>query len=156
MAQLLFVMICLLPLMVLFFLPGGRLMANAMMFWLLLFFCLSLIWSMLGRSAAAPDAPVVVEEPQVIPVEHVPPVVTEVMDVGFALDRAGIQTYFGQLREPADVAYDRLRSVLPSNVMPLLQQEERYGTALILLPRAVERPNWNDRCGRGSTGCCLV
>jgi len=53
-AQLLFILICLMPVIILFLLPGSRIVGNMLLFWLILFLCFSVIWGVLGRAPLFP------------------------------------------------------------------------------------------------------
>jgi len=112
-ARLLLILALLLPLVILFLLPGGALVRGGPWFWLVLLLCISVIWGLLAPSPrAAERAP----EPafQVLPLaEEQPEVVREVMDVGLATQRAGVRTFQGRLREPAATSWRRRIRVMP-------------------------------------------
>jgi membrane-associated protease RseP (regulator of RpoE activity) len=136
MARLLLVLAILLPLAVLFLLPGRALFAAGFWFWIVLIFCFWIIWTMLrgGERAQARPEP----GPAKIPLDEQPEPVTRVMNVRVATEENGIRTFRGSLREPAVAAYEELRGSLPRTVVPLLQEDEQMGAAIILMPKRVE------------------
>ena len=132
--QLLLVLCILLPLIVLFLLPGGRMMHGGMLFWMGLLFCFWLI-SMLSETRAN-SAPVSTARP--LTAEEQPAVVKELMDVRFAEQEYGVRIFHGQLREPAAQVQAKLKRVLGSEVSPMLQADERFGASIVLVPERVE------------------
>ena len=136
-ARLLLILALLLPWVILFLLPGGALVRGGPWFWLVLLLCFSVIWALLGPTPRAADR---AAEPafQMLPPEGQLEVVREVMDVGLATQRAGVRTFQGRLREPSVTAYDKLRRASPEGTVPLLQEGERHGAVIVLLPRPVE------------------
>ncbi|MBX9584617.1 MAG: site-2 protease family protein [Gemmataceae bacterium] len=134
--QLLLVLALLLPVAVLFLLPGGPLIAGGLWFWFVLPLCFWLIWGLFGWSAG--PAVAAVPEPRPIPEGEQPGVVREVMGVHGAVEEDGVRVFYGPLRGPAEAAYERLRRELPADTVPMLQEDERHGAALVLLPKTVE------------------
>jgi membrane-associated protease RseP (regulator of RpoE activity) len=137
-AQLLLILALLMPLAVLFLLPGGGLLAGGLWFWLVLLVCFWFIWLVLApsaRRAAGPPEP----EPRTLTDAEVPEAVREVMEVRHAAEgEAGVRTFLGPLRDSPAAAYERLKAASPAGTVPMLQEDELYGAAVVLLPRPVE------------------
>lgn len=95
------------------------------------------MWMFLAPHPAA-GAEVAEVQPRVLPDEDQPEVVKEVMSVRFAAEEGGVRTFHGRLREPADTAYDKLKHAFAAQTVPLLQEDERHGAVIALLPRPVE------------------
>src|SRR5262245_40395490 len=136
-AQLLLILALLLPLVILFLLPGGALIRGGLWFWLGLLLCFWVLWALLASSPRAAER---AAEPafQMLPPEEQPEVVREVMHVRLAMEEAGVRTFHGRLREPAATAYDKLQRAFPEGTVPLLQEDERHGAVIVLLPKPVE------------------
>lgn len=136
-AQLVLVLLCLLPIVVLFLLPTGGLLGGGLWFWLVLLLCFAMIWAILGGGS---EATTVESKPQLrmIPPEEQPPAIRDAMEVKLATEQAGVRVFRGPLKEPAATAYDKLKSVFPQDTVPLLQEDEQLGSAIVLVPRAVE------------------
>lgn len=133
--EILLVLALLSPLVVLFLQPAGPPVQGGLWFWFVLLLSFWLISASLGwpaRPAAA--AP----EPRPVPEGEQPGVVRETMNVHAAVEANGVRVFYGPLRGPADAAYDRLRRELPEGTVPVLQEDERHGAALALLPKSVE------------------
>lgn len=134
-SRLLVILLLLLPLVILFLLPGGGLVLGAFWFWITLLLCWWLIWTMLGRpKEAAPDA----HEPRTLAESELPETVREVMNVREATEEAGVQIYRGRLRESASGAFDKLKQAFTPGTVPLLQEDEKRGAAILLLPKPFE------------------
>jgi membrane-associated protease RseP (regulator of RpoE activity) len=101
----------------------------------------------LEAAEAAPPPPALPAfvPPRLLGPEELPDVVRQVMDVHVGVEHAGTRVFQGPLRVPPDNAFEALkRSVGPSEV-PMLQEDERYGVTIVLMPkpaemRAMERP----------------
>lgn len=135
--QLLVVLVLLLPLVVLFLLPGGALLAGGLWFWLVLLLCFWALWALLtpaGTMTAETGEP----EPRMLHEPEQPEVVREVMKVRLATEEAGVRTFHGPLREPATTAYEKLKRAFSRQTVPMLQQDERHGAVIALLPNPVE------------------
>jgi uncharacterized membrane protein YhaH (DUF805 family) len=50
-SQLLFVLLCLMPLVILFLLPSGELIGARLLFWLILMMCFLTLWAILVKGA---------------------------------------------------------------------------------------------------------
>ncbi len=136
-------LIMLAPLAILL-LPGlvaGRQHAGAMMIWLwATLFLISLFgWIMLSAAAppAAPLAPPA--PPRMLYPDEVPEPVVHVMDVRVAVEQGGVEVFEGPLREGPDQAYEELKQTFGDRTVPLLQEDERFGQAIVLLPKPVEQ-----------------
>ena len=133
--QLLLILAILLPLIVLFLLPGGGMMQGGMFFWMGLLLCFWLLSLLFGTTEAS--------EPEVttrhLSTEEQPLVVKEVMDVRFAEEDTGVRVFRGRLREPATAVYAKLKHTLGAESTPLLQGDEQFGAAILLVPAPVER-----------------
>lgn len=129
-------LLLILPLVLVIFLPGGPLMAGIFWFWLLMLMALWGVWVFLSRSnhrtreAYQLEQHTLTEEPESI---------REVMDVQLAVEQEGVQIYRGHLREPASVAYDKLKRAFGEQNVPLIQQDEQFGTAIVVMPKPVEK-----------------
>lgn len=118
-----------------------RLGPVGVVFWVWLFMLVSgwVAWAFLGRFRAATAAAAM--EPEVRPLHETdePAIIREVMDVQAASEQAGVLVFRGNLREPADVAFEKLKQAVGSQSVPLLQPDERWGTAVYLMPKPVEQ-----------------
>lgn len=116
--------------------------ANAVaILWLwtsILFFSL-LGWMLLGTTAAAPAGPPALPLRPLSPPEE-PEVVRKIMDVQAAVEvpQEGVKIFEGPLREPPDQAFEELKQSVGQQMVPMLQEDDRFGTAVILVPRPVE------------------
>jgi membrane-associated protease RseP (regulator of RpoE activity) len=130
-SRLLLLLLILLPLAVLFLMPGGGLVGGVW-FWLVLLLTFWLTWAILGTP---PKEPPEIPEPEVrfLSPSEQPAVVREVMDVQLATERAGIQVFRGKLREPGQTILERLKLTAPAGTVPLVQ-EDHLGAAIILAP----------------------
>lgn len=124
----------LLPILVLFFVPSGPLLAGVFWFWLLLLLTFWLVWMFFGRAqrtaALEPEQRLLTEEPAPI---H------EVMDVADAVEQGGVQIFRGHLREPAAEAFQKLKHAFGSQTVPMIQEDAQFGTAVLLVPKPVEK-----------------
>lgn len=135
--QLLVTLVLLLPLVVLFLLPGGGLVTGGLWFWLVLVLCFAVIWVFLAAPAeGAADAPET--RPRMLQEQDQPEVVREVMDVELATEEKDIRMFHGRLREPAATAHEKLQHAFSAETVPMLQQDERHGAVIVLLPKPVE------------------
>lgn len=137
-AELLVVLSFLLPLAILFLLPGGGLFAGALSFWLTSLFSFWLIWLLLGSAMTVP-----VETPQpetrTLGKEEQPDVIRELMEVRVATESEGVKVYRGSLRESAGAAYEKLKHGFSESTVPLVQEDEHFGAAIVLMPKPVEK-----------------
>ena len=131
-SRLLFILAILLPMAVLFLMPGVGMLGGGW-FWLLLLLTFWLSWAALGKpeDAVAEGAPAAEAEPRMILPQEEPKVVDEVMDVKVAIEQSGAQCYRGRLREPASAAFEKLKRALPTDTVPLVQEDE-LGAAIVL------------------------
>jgi Zn-dependent protease len=84
----------------------------------------------------------------VAPFGEVPRPVLEIMDVQVAVQQGPVKVFEGPLREPADQAYEDLKHRVGPDTVPLLQEDERYGTAIVLVPKPLERREMERRRSR--------
>jgi membrane-associated protease RseP (regulator of RpoE activity) len=121
----------------LFLLPAGG-MGSFMgpWFWFMVLSVIVLLWSLLAAPDVRPSEPP--PGPRMIAPEEQPAVVREVMDVDLAEEERGIKLFRGRLRESADAAFQRLRSALGSDTVPLVRPDDRCGAAIVLMSRPVE------------------
>jgi membrane-associated protease RseP (regulator of RpoE activity) len=137
-SRLLLILLLLLPLAVLFLLPGGGFVLGAFWFWLALLLCWLLIWRILGRPKEEMERIAAAREPRPVPESDQSEPVREVMNVREATEEAGVQVYRGSLRESASAAFDRLKRAFTPGTVPLLQEDKELGAAILLLPKPVE------------------
>lgn len=138
--RLLLVLAFLLPLAGLFLLPGVGMLASGHWFWLVLLLCFFVILLMAGGPSESITAPSPTAR-RMLPLEEQPQEIRELMDVEIATEEpAGVRVFRGQLRAPAAVVYDRLKSgIFPARTVPLVQEDEQgSGAAIMLLPKPVE------------------
>ena len=139
----LFLLLLMLPLLILFFLPGGS-FAGAAWFWVLALLTILLLWSMLGRPrdedlGSQPTA-------RTLKVDEHPDFVRRHMKVDEAKELPpGVRVFRGTLRDDAQQAYADLKQQLEPGTVPFLQPSSGGRTALILLPRPVD--------ARSANGC---
>jgi membrane-associated protease RseP (regulator of RpoE activity) len=139
--QLLFVLLCLMPLAVLFLLPSGGLLPS-LLFWFLLMLSFLALWSILGRKASlAADAP----EIKILSIEDVPLIVREIMNVALATEQGNVRIFRGRLRLSPSDAFAKLKNAFSPQAIPLLQQDDSFGAQILLMPRAVEKATMEHR-----------
>lgn len=135
--RLLLILACLLPLTILFLLPGGGLMAGGLWFWMLFLLCFWMLFVMLGTPSEQVEETSVVE-PRALPDREQPQPITEVMEVKAATEQAGIRVFRGRLREPAEIVYEKLKRIFFDDTMPLLQKDEQCGAAITWMPKSFQ------------------
>ena len=136
--QLLLVVCLLLPLAILFLLPGGGLFAGGIWFWLTLLLTWLLLWMILGSRSVSQAA--AEPEPRVLHESDQPPLIRELMNVRTAEEEeGGVRIFRGRLRESAEEAFVRLKSTFGRETVPMVQEDERTGSAILLLPRWFEK-----------------
>ena len=153
-------LLMLLPLVVLLFVPAGQTGSTGLWLWLLLGLCAVLMWwfiwpSLSERSGEAAEADAHAGHAErstagllrMLTPEEVPPAVAQVMDVRVATQQADVQVYRGPLRVSADQAERQLMEGMGSETVPLLQEDEQLGAAILAVPRPVERAAM-ERSGR--------
>lgn len=102
-------------------------------FWLSLAFCFLLVWTVIGRPVDEEDA-VAVTQPRMLSEAEQPDSVKAVMDIEIATKDGGIQAFQGTLKLPATDVFETLSRTLKSGGTPLIQEDERQGESIILLP----------------------
>lgn len=138
-SRLLILLLLLLPLALLFLAPGVAISAGAVVFWLALLGCFLLIFFILGMPEAqlAPGHEV---RPRMLPEGEQPAAVKDVMTVNVAIEAAdGVRIFRGRLREPAEAVYQKLKRAFRGQTVPMLQEDEHAGAAVVLMPQPVER-----------------
>ena len=132
-SRLLWILLILLPLAILFLPPGGGLLGGGIWFWLTLVVSFWVVWSLLG-SPHENKAP----EPQIrmLDENEEPSAVRDVMSVQVAVEESGIKVFRGRLSVSAATAYERLRAALRGKALPMVQQDDKAGAAILLLPDA--------------------
>lgn len=133
-SRLLWILLLLLPLAILFLMPGGGILGGGVWFLVTLLISMWLIHAVLG--SAIKEKP---EEPKtrMLDVSEEPSAVREVMGVQVATEEAGIQIFRGKLLVPAAAAYERLKVALRGSVVPLLREDGKARDAILLVPDAV-------------------
>tara|TARA_R110002072_G_scaffold303089_1_gene493109 strand:- start:3667 stop:5007 length:1341 start_codon:yes stop_codon:yes gene_type:complete len=132
--------ICLLdPLVVLLALPGGTMLTGGLWFWLILLMCFWMVWMMVVSSTVVATAELQPTGPRMLPPEEQPELLRQLMDVQIATEQEGVRAFRGRLKESSEAAFARLESELSDQIVPLLQQDEQFGAAILLLPKAVEQ-----------------
>ena len=133
--QLILILSILLPLIILFLVPGGGMLHGGMFFWMGLLLCFWLISTLCGTSAES--APVTTA--RLLTPDDQPVAVKEAMDVRFAEEENGIRIFRGRLREPAAAVYARLKRAFGAEAAPMVQADEQFGAAILLIPESVEK-----------------
>lgn len=136
--RLLLILVLLLPLAVVFLMPGGGFVAGGFLFWVALLICFWMIAKILGTPEAVgqPEP----RGPRMLPDDEHPQAVREVMTVNVATEGAdGVQIFRGQLRQPPHEAFAALKRTSVGGTVPVLQDDEETGAAIVLMPKAVEQ-----------------
>lgn len=134
--RLLLLLLFILPLAALFLTPGGALLhAHVMWFWLAMLMSIWMLWWFIGRPAEEGATP---PQPAALPTEDWPGVVQDVMHVAHARTDGGVRIFRGRLKLEAEDASEQLSESMP-DAMAMLQEDEDYGAAIILLPVAADR-----------------
>ena len=138
-SRLLIVIAVLIPLAVLFLIPGLPAFSSIFSFWLLLLLCFWLIWAMVGtqESTTVDTAPA---GPRMLHEEEQPEAVRDVMKVQVATEEpTGVRIFRGRLRESASAAFERLKRNLGRETVPMLQEDDQLEASIVLMPRPVEQ-----------------
>ena len=136
-SRLIYILLLLLPLIILFLMPSGALLGG-MWFWFVLLICFSLIWGLIGVPRHA-DESIVEAKPQMLHEIDQAAAIRDAMDVRIAFEEEGAQIFRGRLRESAAETYEKLKSAFADRVVPLIQEDEKLGSAIILLPKPVKK-----------------
>ena len=133
--------VCLaIPLVFLLTASGGG-MHSMLWMWIILLLCFYMIASMAvaSRTSSRTDQEVMVDDGvRMIPDGEQPPAIASVMDVRVATRQQGVGLFRGRLNMPADEALKKLESELGENAVPLIQQDDELGTAIVLMNRPTE------------------
>ena len=137
-SRLLWVLLLLVPFVVVFLAPAAAPLVVGVWFWLALLVCFWLIAAIAGMPKAEPTR---AEEPgpRMLPETEQPDAIKEVMSVNVATEDAnGVRLFRGRLRLSAASAHERLRHVFGGRSVPLLQQDDEMGAAIVLMPGSAE------------------
>jgi Zn-dependent protease len=102
-----------------------------------LLLCWLLIWTLLGAPREQVEQLESGHEPRVLPEPEQPAPVREVMNVRIATEEAGVQVFRAKLRESASGAFEKLKRAFSPKTVPLLEEDEKLGAAILLLPNRV-------------------
>ena len=154
---LLLVLFLLLPLTMLFLMPGhGMYFAAVHWFWFTLLITWLVMWLVFGSMGArgAVEEP----EPRILPEADQPETVREVMNVTSATEESGgTRVFRGRLRESANSAYGKLKAAFAPRTVPLLTDDDRAGgAAIMLLPQPVEKATLEHRSHWWVSGLLFV
>lgn len=136
--RLLLILAFLLPVLLLFLLPGGGLITAVHWFWFVLLLCFIVLLFMVGGPS---EATAVAQRPErrMLAAEEQPEGIREVMDIEIATEEpTGVRIFRGRLRAPAAVAYNQLKQAFTARTVPLVQEDEQSGAAIMLMPKPVE------------------
>jgi Zn-dependent protease len=130
-SRLLWMLLLLLPLAILFLAPGGGLLRGGIWFWITL-----LVSFWLVRSILRPPTEDKAAEPQIrmLETDEEPSAIREVMGVNAAMEEAGIKVFRGKLLFPAATAYAKLKAAFRGSAIPMVREDERGGSAILLVP----------------------
>ena len=131
-SRLILILLISLPLVILFLLPGGA-MVGSIWFMLALMVCFLLIWTIIGRPVDE-EAAVAETRPRMLSESEQPDSVKAVMDVHVATEHGGVRAFQGPLKLPASEAFENLSRTLEPGSIPLIQEDERHGQSIILIP----------------------
>lgn len=129
--RLLWILLLLLPLAILFLAPGGGLLRGGIWFWVVFVVSFWLVRLVLG---APKEAKAAGPEIRMLETKEEPGAVREVMDVNVATEEAEIKVFRGNLSLPAAAAYEKLRAAFRGRAVPMVREDERGGSAILLVP----------------------
>ncbi|MFN7141293.1 MAG: site-2 protease family protein, partial [Limisphaerales bacterium] len=136
--QRLLIVLLLIPLLLLLFTPLGRTWALAPVIFLLIAIINFILLTWLFRRAAV-EAQAQLPKPRMIHPDEQPEVVKEIMDVCIATQENGVRMFRGPLLTGPEEAFNKLKAAVPEDVIPLLQQDDRLDTTIILMARPIEQ-----------------
>jgi membrane-associated protease RseP (regulator of RpoE activity) len=132
-SRLLWILLLLLPLAILFLMPGGGLLRGGIWFLVTLLISVWLIWAILG----APEKEKRTEpEMRMLDAKEEPGAVREVMDIRVATEEAGIKVFHGKLSVTPAIAYEKLKLALRGSAVPMVREDDNAGAAILLVPDA--------------------
>jgi Zn-dependent protease len=141
--QLIWILLLAIPLVLILALPGGTMLTGGMWLWMMMLLLIWVVWSLVAGTMQSEAASVEKSAedlgPRMILPDEQPSLIRELMDVRVAQEDDGVQAFRGRLRQRADATLDRLQQSLPDTIVPLVQQDEQFGAAIILMPLPVER-----------------
>lgn len=131
-SRLILILLLSLPVVIVFLLPGGAMVGGGWI-WFALLLCFLLIWTIVGIPIDEEKAN---EEtrPRMLSESEQPESVKAVMDVHVATEQDGIQAFQGPLKLPASAAFETLSRTLKPGSIPLIQEDQRHGESIVLLP----------------------
>jgi membrane-associated protease RseP (regulator of RpoE activity) len=132
---LLYILALVLPWLIFLLRPRGTTF-GLLLFWFAMVLSWLLIWNLVRRSTRAVERPDT--GPRVLNEIEQPEVVRQVMDVKIAMEERRIQSFRGPLREAADLAYEKLSRAFSGRAVPLIQEDEKLGANILLVPKATE------------------
>ena len=92
-----------------------------------------MIWMIIGIPIDE-EAAVAETRARMLPEVEQPDSVKAVMDVHVATEHGGIQAFQGPLKLPASEAFETLSRTMEPGSIPLIQEDEKHGESIILLP----------------------
>jgi Zn-dependent protease len=107
--------------------------------WPLLISLLFLTWLLFSFSRESNPGPITKPEPRMLHEEEQPPPIRDVMNVQIAIERSGVLIFRGKLRETAATAYDKLKTAFSGKTVPLVQEDDELGAAILLMPKPIEQ-----------------
>jgi membrane-associated protease RseP (regulator of RpoE activity) len=93
----------------------------------------------LGVPADEAVAVPVVAGPRMLLPDEQPAVIRQVMDVRLATEHNGVMAFRGPLRQPAEQVFEQLKRESGQQVVPLVQEDEQLGAAVVLVPKPAEQ-----------------
>lgn len=138
--NLLFILFLLIPVVFLLTMTGGTMTGGVFWIFLILLLFFWMMTSIVGTVASKAQESTE-SEPQIrmLPPDEQPEIIRRVMNVRLATEANGMSVFRGPLREPADQALDALQTEFSGRSVPLIQEDDQLGTAIILLPQTVEQ-----------------
>lgn len=132
------ILLLLLPFMILFLIPAIALL-ESMWLWMVLLICIWMIWFLIANlTSAIRDKTHVESGLRMLQESEQPQIIRNAMNVRIATEEAGIQVFRGRLLEPATTVFEKLKQAYPEQMIPLIQEDEKLGNTIILLPKPVE------------------
>src|SRR5688572_28588239 len=139
-------LILLLPLVAMLLFPRVGWAVMGIWFWMMLLLMLWGAWMLFAMRRSAAMAMPMAPQPRMIGFEEIPEPVRRVMDVRLGVEHGGVQVYRGPLRESPEQAFDALkRDFEPQRFVPLIQEDEQLGNAIVLMPRPIEEARLEQR-----------
>lgn len=132
------ILLLLLPFMILFLIPAMNLLSG-MWLWIVLLICFWIVWFLIANLTSAIRNKTHVESGlRMLQESEQPQIIRNAMNVRIATEEAGVQVFRGRLLEPATTVFEKLKQAFPEQIIPLIQEDEKLGNAIILLPKPLE------------------